>query len=115
MLLDFWGSWCVPCVDEIPYLLKVHEKFGDRGLVMISISNDASVSKWDRTKLAEYTEKKGMKWFQVLDDTSNTIHDFFHIRFWPNMFLIDREGRVLGREGRRSSELMDVLSTLLKR
>ncbi|MGH2567395.1 MAG: TlpA family protein disulfide reductase, partial [Bacteroidota bacterium] len=113
VLLDFWGSWCGPCVQEIPNLQQIYEKFGTRGLVMISISNDASVNKWDRAKLADYTAEKGMKWIQVLDDPTNTLHNLYKIQFWPNMFLIDREGNVLQRKGLTGDELARTLSGLL--
>jgi len=113
VLLDFWGSWCGPCVQEIPNLAQIYQKFSDRGLVMISISNDASASKWDRKKLADYAGKKGMNWTQVLDDSDNTIHKLYNVQFWPNLFLIDREGKVLQRQGLRGEEIMKTLSALL--
>ncbi|MBI3006301.1 MAG: redoxin domain-containing protein [Ignavibacteriales bacterium] len=113
VLLDFWGSWCGPCVQEIPNLVQIHEKFEGRGLVIISVSNDASASKWDRANLVDYTEKKGMKWMQVLDDPTNIIHNLYKIQFWPNVFLIDREGKVMQRQGLRGDELAKILSSLL--
>lgn len=115
VLLDFWGSWCGPCRGEIPSLVKVYDKFHDRGLVMISVSNDASASKWDRAKLAEYTKKNGMIWTQVLDDNATTIHKLYNIQFWPNPFLIDKEGKVLQRQGLRGEEMMKVLEPLMKK
>jgi alkyl hydroperoxide reductase subunit AhpC len=95
--------------------VKVYEKFRDRGLVMISVSNDASASKWDDARLAEWAKKNGMIWTQVLDDTATTIHKLYKIQFWPNLFLIDKEGKVMKRQGLRGEETMKVLEPLMEK
>jgi hypothetical protein len=59
-------------------------------------------------------KNKDMKWFQVLDDTSTTIHKLYEIQFWPNLFLINREGKVLQRQGLRGEEMMKTLATVLE-
>ena len=115
ILLEFWGSWCGPCRMEIPTLVKVYEKYHDRGLVMISISNDASMSKWNRAKLIEFTKKNGMIWAQVLDDTANTIHKRYNIKFWPNVFLIDKKGTVLPRRLLWGDETMKAVAAMMEK
>jgi hypothetical protein len=79
---------------------------------MISISNDASVSKWTSRELIAFASKKDMRWIQVLDDTSMTIHKQYKISFWPNAFLIDPSGKVVRRNGLRGNELMQSLSAV---
>lgn len=111
VLLDFWGTWCGPCVGEIPNLVKAYQKYKDKGLVVISISSDS----FGPERLADYTEQKGMRWMQVLDGKpgQGPIQNLFAIQFYPNPFLIDKDGKVLQREGLRGEELDKTLSGLL--
>ncbi len=113
VLLDFWSTWCAPCVHEIPNLIHIHEKYGDRGLVMISVSNDAKVKKWTGAQLSEYANEKGMKWMQILDDLDGSIFNLYRINFVPNLFLIDPQGKVIERQKLRGEELKKTLAQYL--
>ena len=52
VLLDFWGTWCGPCVQVIPELIKLHEKYHDKGLVVIGIHDDSMNSVKDTRKVS---------------------------------------------------------------
>jgi peroxiredoxin len=113
VLLDFWGSWCGPCVAEIPNLKVAYGKYASRGVVFISISNDAQASRWDVDDLRAFARKNGMSWTQVLDDSEGSLQKLYGIRFYPNMFLIGRDGTVLTRQGVRGDELQATLEKAL--
>jgi peroxiredoxin len=112
VLLDFWGTWCGPCVGEIPNLVKMHEKFSSKNIVMLSISSDAMRNKPDPAKFAGFVKMKQMTWMQVLDGAGGEIHKQYNIKFWPNIFLIDPSGKVLQRDKLRGPELEQTLSAL---
>jgi len=113
VLLDFWGSWCGWCVKEIPALRAAEKEFRDRGVLFISVSNDASARKWTEKDLVEFAAKNGMGWMQVLDDPESTITKLYKVRFWPNPFLIGKDGKILTREKLRGEELRTTLAGLL--
>jgi len=64
VLLDFWATWCVPCVAEIPNVASAYEKYHGRGLEVLSVSLD-----WENTgeALTRFTRKHGMTWPQIYD------------------------------------------------
>ena len=57
VLLDFWGYWCGPCVGSMPDLMKLHEEFGDKGLVVIAVHDDSVDSVEELDKNLEATKK----------------------------------------------------------
>ncbi len=122
VLLDFWGYWCGPCVQEMPKLFELHEKYADRGLVIIGIHVDLSTSSTDRvdsaTKLDDRLKAiRNDIWdgrdlpFPVALVTSGEQKDLdgvasrqlgrtvtkYGISAFPTSVLIDRRGDVVGK------------------
>lgn len=92
VLLDFWATWCGPCVAEIPKLIKLHEKYGGReDFVMIGISLDQS-----RSALSTFIKQRKMGWQQVFGTTARKTADAYSVRGIPALFLIGRDGKILG-------------------
>ena len=90
VLLDFWHTRCGPCIEDIPDLLALHQKFAE-DLVIIGVSDDQ-----DRREVAEFVRQHGMPWIQVLDrlDNSSKVRHMYDVSAWPSYVLIDREGNV---------------------
>ena len=95
VLLDFWYTRCGPCIEEIPDLIALHQKF-EEDLVIIGVSNDQ-----DRREVAEFVRQHGMPWIQVLDrlDNRSRVGYMYDVQSWPRYVLVDREGNV-ARAGR---------------
>jgi peroxiredoxin len=92
VLLDFWATWCVPCVAEIPQLKAVHEAFGKRDdFVMIGINSDQE----ERT-LRRFIKDRKIEWPQVFGPEKGVkkISDDFGVKAIPATFVINPEGKI---------------------
>lgn len=87
-LIDFWGSWCIPCVREMPKLLEYYERYKDK-LNIVGIANDKYQS-WKT-----FLDKNKLTWVQILDQDAPKIVDMLHIKVYPTKYLLDPEGRVI--------------------
>ncbi|MGE3180659.1 MAG: TlpA family protein disulfide reductase [Phycisphaerae bacterium] len=98
VLIDFWATWCPPCVREIPNLVKVHDKYVGDDFAVIGVSLDESRNR-SEDRVKEFAAKKEMKWLNIYTD-SNEIAGAYHISAIPTPILIDADtGKVLERGG----------------
>jgi len=95
-LIDFWASWCKPCRRENPNVVKVYEKYHDKGLNIISVSLDKDTMK-DRWIKAIADDK--MDWYHVsnLQFWQDPIAKQYGVRSIPATFLIDKNGRIVAK------------------
>ena len=87
MLLDFWATWCIPCLAETPYLKEIYDKYKDQKFGIIGISLDQT-----QAVLASYIEEQNITWTQFLD--SGVVAKMYNVTGIPATFLIDGEGIV---------------------
>ena len=89
VLLDFWGTWCPPCVESVPELRGLHKKYSkEPSFVLIGISSDSDDEVW-----REFTAKNKMIWPQYRDK-DRRIQRTFGVRAFPTYVLIDHQGIV---------------------
>lgn len=102
LLLDFWGSWCVPCRKSHPELKKVYEKYKNQGFEVIGISNESvagSKSKSEQTeRWKKAIQEDGLEWIQLLYDPAiNDIVKTYDINGYPTKILVDAQGKIVLR------------------
>jgi peroxiredoxin len=111
VLLNFWATWCAPCVDELPSLVALHDGLSDKGFVVLGLSVDH-----DEKSYRQFVESFDIS-FPTVRDPGMTVSTKYGTNKFPESYLIDREGVVrrkyVGPENWTSAEIVNYLRSLL--
>jgi peroxiredoxin len=92
VVLNFWATWCGPCVKEMPTLDHLAARLGDRGLSVLAVSVDMG----DPKRVEDFV--KGYGWrLPILLDPLNQVADQYEIRVMPTTYVIGPDGNIRGR------------------
>ncbi|MBI1349425.1 redoxin domain-containing protein [bacterium] len=110
-LIEFWGTWCPPCRESIPHLTEVQKKYGERGLVIVGISDEEAET------VRPFVAKQGdrMKYTVAIDKEQKTTEAYmgaFGLDSIPSAFLVDRKGKVVWFGHPQDEELEERLERL---
>jgi peroxiredoxin len=112
VLLDFWGTWCPPCVRAVPSLRKLQKAHANEAFVIVGVSSDKDPKVW-----SAFTAKNGMVWPQYWDENRMMQHTF-GVKVFPSYVLLDGDGiervRVSGAGYHESKVLAAAIEQLLK-
>lgn len=89
VLLNFWASWCGPCVEELPALQALYDKIKDKGFVVIAVGVDDT-----KSSLMEFKQRYGLT-FPLLIDSDGQVKSRYKVSGVPESFVIGSDGRLL--------------------
>jgi thiol-disulfide isomerase/thioredoxin len=111
VLLDFWATWCKPCIETMPALQKLHEKYGDKGLTVVG----ASIDEKGAAVVEPFLKNRKFTYSMMLDGGAKPAWQSLGIRSIPALFLI-KDGQIVQQwVGKpKESEVESAVSELLK-
>ena len=95
VLLDFWATWCQPCVDDLPELTRLHERYDEDGVVVLSVSIDEGDDA--ARKVKRMVKRRDARHPVYLDATDTPAWESYLVRVVPSQFLVDAEGRIVAQ------------------
>jgi thiol-disulfide isomerase/thioredoxin len=106
VLVDFWATWCGPCIAEIPNMKRMYQEYHDRGFEIVGLSIDE-----DRDDLDQFLESRKLPWIILHDERGwdSPVAVDYGIMGIPSMFLVGKDGKVIDIHA-RGEKLQELLA-----
>jgi len=95
VLVDFWATWCKPCIKTMPELEAIYRDYEKLGLAVVGVSVDQGDDR--EKKVKKFLDKKPVAYPIVIDTEEAASWEAFHVVALPTLYLIDREGKIVER------------------
>ncbi len=111
VVVDFWATWCGPCVKSLPHMKQVYAKYKDKGVEIVGISFDRA---GDKEKLSAFVKKQNLTWIQTYSGKywNDPTGQKYGIRGIPAIWVIGKDGKIVSNNARGNLEA--VIDTALK-
>ena len=109
VLLDFWASWCGPCIKTFPHLKELHATYGDQGFEIVSVSIDDTNEDWD-----EASEEHELPWINLGDisKSDGPVSSAYGVTFIPKGYVLDSNGVIIAKDI-KTEDLEELLASKL--
>lgn len=100
LLIDFWASWCTPCRQENPNVVRIYQRFKDKGFDILGVSLDREKEAWVKA-----IEEDQLSWTHVSDLKfwQNEVAQLYGVQSIPHTVLLDKEGKIVAKDLRGES------------
>ena len=94
-LVEFWASWCGPCIAEIPHLKAAYKRFKDQGFEILAFNLDDDREAWRKASEEDYN----IEWLNVSDELAfeSPVAEMYRVNAIPASFLVRKDGVTVGR------------------
>jgi len=110
VVLNFWASWCAPCIAELPSMMEMQDRMRNRGVTVLGISIDVDGDAYHR-----FIQQRNVN-FLTVRDPDQKVAGMYGTSVWPESYIIDREGmmrrKVVGPINWNSPDILEFLSKL---
>lgn len=110
VLVDFWATWCPPCVRAMPHLQALHQRYGEKGFMVLGVNQEPG----EEAHVSRFMRDKGLSFPTVMDDAG--LSGAWGVYSYPTSFLVDGQGKIrqLYRGPASESQLTRDIESLLQ-
>lgn len=110
-VLEFWSTWCGPCMPEIPHLKALWKDYSDSNFRIVGISLDE-----DKSDVKTFIDKEEMEWPQIVQAAGfdGALTDTFNVNGIPRMYLLDPNGTIIAKD-LRGEEMVSHIDSLMQK
>jgi len=115
VVIDFWSTWCGPCVAEMPKMKKLYAEYRNQGVEFIGVSLDQPKEEGGLDSLKQFVKDKGIEWPQYYQGNfwDSAFSKSWGVNSIPCVFVVDTEGKLFSVEAR--GKLKEMIPELLKK
>lgn len=109
IVLDFWGTWCGPCIQEIPILKSFHNDYGS-DVALISIACNDKETEWKKA-----IAKLGLDWTQLINSEEHNVSVLYGVKAYPTKIIIDKDLKIIKRFIGAKEDFFIAMEDILKK